>query len=121
MSIALITASTKSRNSVYCCVIHETKYIVEILCTVITLLNDEINLDMKKCFCQTCTTAIFHFFLRSSFIIMNANFEMFIKTHAVLYFYGEIRSSHGMCSIKKLFLKISQYSQENTCVGVFLK
>ena len=62
MSIALITASTKSRNSVYCCVIHETKYIVEVLCTVITLLNDEINLDMKKCFFRTYTTAIFHFF-----------------------------------------------------------
>ena len=25
------------------------------------------------------------------------------------------RSSHRRCSIKKLFLKISQYSQENTC------
>ena len=30
------------------------------------------------------------------------------------------RSSHQMCSIKKLFLKIVQYSQENTCVGVSL-
>ena len=29
------------------------------------------------------------------------------------------RSSHRRCSIKKLFLKISQYSQENTCVGIF--
>ena len=28
------------------------------------------------------------------------------------------RSSHWGCSIKKLFLKISQYSQENTCTGV---
>ena len=27
------------------------------------------------------------------------------------------RSSHRWCSIKKLFLKISQYSLENTCVG----
>ena len=27
------------------------------------------------------------------------------------------RSTHGRCSIKKLLLKISQYSQENKCVG----
>ena len=30
----------------------------------------------------------------------------------------ECRSSQWRCSIKKLFLKISRYSQENTCVGV---
>ena len=29
-------------------------------------------------------------------------------------------SSHQSCSIKKLLLKILQYSQENTCVGVSL-
>ena len=29
------------------------------------------------------------------------------------------RSSHKRCSIKQLFLKMSQYSQERTCVGVF--
>ena len=61
MPIPLITTSTKRRNSVYCCVIHETKYIVEILCTVL-LFSDEINLSLKKCFFQTSTTAIFHFF-----------------------------------------------------------
>ena len=27
------------------------------------------------------------------------------------------RSTHGRCSIKKLLLKTSQYSQENKCVG----
>ena len=26
----------------------------------------------------------------------------------------------GRCSSKKVFLKISQYSQENPCVGIFL-
>ena len=30
---------------------------------------------------------------------------------------GSARSSHQMCSIKKL-LKILQYSQENNCVGI---
>ena len=29
-----------------------------------------------------------------------------------------LRSSHLRCSIKKLFLKISQFSQESTCVRV---
>ena len=28
------------------------------------------------------------------------------------------KSSHRRCSVKKVFLKISQISQENTCVGV---
>ena len=28
------------------------------------------------------------------------------------------RRSHQRCSIKKMFLKVLQYSQENTCVGV---
>ena len=39
---------------------------------VITLVNNEINLYMKKCFSQTYTTAIFHF-MRSFFIIKLRN------------------------------------------------
>ena len=31
------------------------------------------------------------------------------------------RGSHRMCSIKKVSLKISQYSQENTCASLFFK
>ena len=30
-----------------------------------------------------------------------------------------LSSSHRKCSIKKVFLKIPQYSQENICIGVF--
>ena len=41
-----------------------------------------------------------------------------LKTRVLLYFYNETRSSHRRCSIKKLFLKISQCSQVNTCVEV---
>ena len=33
--------------------------------------------------------------------------------------YQTDKSSHRSCSLKKLFLKISQYSQENTCAAVF--
>ena len=32
-----------------------------------------------------------------------------------------VRSSYQECSTKKLFLKMLQYLQENTCVGVFFK
>ena len=32
-----------------------------------------------------------------------------------LYFYDETRSSRKSCSMKKLFLKISQYSQAFSC------
>ena len=31
---------------------------------------------------------------------------------------AKFRSSHQRCSLKKLFLKISQHPQENTCAGV---
>ena len=54
---------------------------------------------------------IFHF-LRSFFIVINVDLEIFIKTHALLYFYNETRTSHQRCSIKKLFLKSMQYLQE---------
>ena len=30
-------------------------------------------------------------------------------------------SSHWRCSVKKVFLKISQIPQENTCVGEYLE
>ena len=32
--------------------------------------------------------------------------------------HSPFRSSHGRCSMKKIFLKISQNSQENTCARV---
>ena len=33
----------------------------------------------------------------------------------------KFRSSQRRRSIKNVFLKISQYSQKNTCVGIFFK
>ena len=32
---------------------------------------------------------------------------------------SKLRSSHRRCSIKKAVLKISKYSQESTCAGIF--
>ena len=61
MSIALITASAKMRNGVYCCAIHETKYIVDILCTGNYSSQQREKFMYEKCFFQTYT-AIFHFF-----------------------------------------------------------
>ena len=78
------------RNGAYCCVIHETRYIVDILCIVITLLSNEINLFMKKCFFLIYTTAILQF-LRSFFIIVNVNFEIFIKTHYMCFYISMIK------------------------------
>ena len=40
--------------------------------------------------------------------------NIYKNTCAFLYFYDETRSSYRRCSIKKLLLKISQYSQGNT-------
>ena len=50
------------RNGVYCCVIPETKYIVDILCTgdYSSQQRDKFIYE-KNVFFQTCT-AIFHFF-----------------------------------------------------------
>ena len=42
-----------------------------------------------------------------------------VITQLLIYRNSRSRSSHQKCSIIKMFLKYSQYSQENTCVGVF--
>ena len=44
-----------------------------------------------------------------------------ILFHCTHSFSSLCKSSHLRCSIKKLFLKISQYSQKNTCVEVSFK
>ena len=43
----------------------------------------------------------------------------FFKRKICSYSQRRIKSSHRMCSIKTLFLKISQNSQENICARVF--
>ena len=56
-------------------------------------------------------------FCHDQFVDTQHNFEI-IYLHLN---YTGCRSSHERCSIKKLLIKISQYSQKNTCVGVFFK
>ena len=116
MSIALITTSTKMRNGVYCCVIHEAKYIVDILCTCSSQQGNKFIFE-KKIFQTYTTAAIFHFF-EELFHYYECKLPNIYKRRVLLYFYDKTRSNHRRCSKKKLSLKISQYSQENTCVGV---
>ena len=55
------------------------------------------------------------------FNIVNVN-QLLSRKHTmsrgILQFWTIFRSSQQNCSIKKLFLKILQYSKENTYVGV---
>ena len=47
--------------------------------------------------------------------------ETFMKVNLLLAWQeinSKLRNSHLRCSVKKSFLKISQNSQENICVGV---
>ena len=63
---------------------------------MITLGNNETNLYMNKCFFQAYATAILHF-MRSFFIVMNVDLEIFVKTHfynnMLLYFYNETEAA----------------------------
>ena len=68
----------------------------------------------EKMFFSKLMQQPFSIFL-SFFIIMNVDLEIFIKTHVLLYFYNETKSSHQRCSIKKLFLKISNFTRKHLC------
>ena len=48
---------------------------------------------------------------------INLRSEKYPETIAKPVFDTAVRSNHQMCSLKEPFLKISQNSQENTCVG----
>ena len=68
---------------------------------------------------HTQTNYLYNFLLEFRNCHCNTNFLLLFssadKTH---YIYGSCRSSHFRCSIKKMFLKNSQFSKENTCVRV---
>ena len=49
---------------------------------------------------------------------MNDNIEAVVRRCSVILVYNVTRSSHRRCSVKKMFLEISQNWQENTCVRV---
>ena len=114
MSIALITTSTKMRNGVYCCVIHETKYIVDILCTVITLLKNETNLYMKKCFFQTYKTAIFQFFL------MRKLQNIYKNTCTFMFLWWNQKQPSEMFYKKAVLRNFAIFTGKHLCWSLFL-
>ena len=72
----------------------------------------------EKMFFSKLMQQSFSIFL-SFFIIMNVDLEIFIKTHVLLYFYNETKSSHQRCSIKKLFLKTSNLTRKHLYWSLF--
>ena len=50
---------------------------------------------------------------------VHAKITIHVNYDSCEIFQDTFRSSHERCYVKKMFLKIWQYSQENTCVGVF--
>ena len=73
---------------------------------------------MKKCFFQTYTTAILHFF--SFFIVVNVGLELFVKTHMLLYFCNETRSSHQRCFMKAAPENFTIFTRKPLCWSLFL-
>ena len=72
--------------------------------------------------CTTCCHSLYH--LLSLFVPLVVTLcttccnSLSLDVPLVCLFIND-RSSHWRCSIKKTFFKISYYSQEKTCVGIF--
>ena len=58
------------------------------------------------------------FFYIVNFVSNIVNISSSLVSNFVFFLKDQIRSSYRRCSVKKVYLKISQISQENTCVGV---
>ena len=63
---------------------------------------------------------IFFFFFFSFFIVMNVDLKIFIKTHVLLYFYNETRSSHQRYSIKARLENFAIFTRKHLCWSLFL-
>ena len=120
MSIALIAANTKKRNGVYCCVIHETKYIVDILCTAITFLNNEINLYMKKCFFQTYATSIFHFFEKLFYYYDCKLWNIYKNTCAFIFLLWNQKQPPEVFYQKVVLKNFATFTGKHLCWNLFL-
>ena len=92
VSVALITRVQKCEWRL---LLHNSWNVFLILYVQWLLLCQQRDqLIYEKIFLQTCTTAILHF-LRRFFIVMNVDLEIFVKTHVLLFFYNETRSSQN--------------------------
>ena len=62
---------------------------------------------------------IFFFFFFSFFIVMNVDLKIFVKTHVLLYFYNETRSSHQRYSTKAVLENFAIFTRK-LCWSLFL-
>ena len=115
MSIALITTSTRkkkkeeeakcrlflhnSRNEIYCSYLMYSDYYSS---------QQRDKFTYEKMLFPNLYYSHFPFF-EKLFYYYECKLRNFYKNTMLLYFYDEARSSHRRCSIKKHFLKISQY------------
>ena len=53
------------------------------------------------------------------FTVINAGWEVFVKTHVLLYFYNETRSSHQRCSIKAVLKNFAIFTRKHLCWNLF--
>ena len=89
-------------------------YLNDILLSVFRCIQRKLDvlICFVKPFCPRYTTQVI-FSMNSTIFMKEAS--SFLKKIVLLF-----RSSHWRCSVKKVFLKISQNSQDNTCVRVSL-
>ena len=107
MSIALITMSTKMRNGVYCSVINKTKYILDILCTVIF---------------SKLTQQPFSIFLIKLFYYYECKLQNIYKNTCAFVFLWWNQRQPPKVFYKKAFLKNFTISTgKHLCWSLFLK
>ena len=73
----------------------------------------------KNVFSNLCNSH-FAFFFLSFFIVMNVDLQIFVKTHVLLYFYNETRSSHQRCSVKARLENFAIFTRKHLCWSLFL-
>ena len=74
----------------------------------------------KMFFPILCNTHFAFFFFFSFFIVMNVDLKIFVKTHVLLYFYNETRSSHQRYSIKARLENFAIFTRKHLCWSLFL-
>ena len=77
------------------------------------------SLFLLKGHLHRCFPVKFLKFLRTTFLQNTSSVATLSRVILRRAFHMHFRSSHQGCSKKKVFLEISQYSQESTCARVF--
>ena len=91
-------------------------------CHLLSFVSLSLVVPLVVTLCTTCCHSLYH--LLSLFVPLVVTLcttccnSLSLDVPLVCLFIND-RSSHWRCSIKKTFFKISYYSQEKTCVGIF--